>query len=148
MMKPMSNTTNESYWRNEADRCYHDGVILLKYDGSREATLEKLHGAVERDLKAILASQGKLGDFQKHHQLFRLAKDANVWKTLPEDLRDAVISTSNLHNATSYPAAHIAARPWYDDDSFKNLATGLVRLHQLLRDWKPEGDCDGGDSIE
>lgn len=144
----MANTTNEAYWHNEADRCYHDATILLKHNGSREAVLEKLHGAVERDLKAVLARQGKLSEAQKHHQLTRLAENAGVMQTLSKSQQETLHKTSNIHNITSYPEEYMLARPWYDEDVFKKLAIGLVHLHQLLRDWPSEGDSNGGDSIE
>lgn len=142
-----TNTTcpiSAKYWEAEADRYWSDAVVLIHGNASKESVLDKLHGTVERDIKAMLARQGRLTDAHRHHQLVRLAKDAGLWSGLDETSRKMLVCASNLHQDASYPLEEKEARIWSANNSFKALARGLKALHVMLCEQRVKAEVSNG----
>ena len=131
------------YWWALAEDCWEvKGALEERAETSRacrQAYMDKCHGAVERQLKAILAQQGRLEDADAHHNLVRLMMRCGLWERLPLANQVHLRGLANIHNLACYYDRSGMDRGWDTELGFATMKRTFEGLYEALAKLKEEG---------
>ena len=97
---------NENLWLMSANDDLAGAKELLELGRNRLAVLTSVY-AVEKVLKYILQTEGKLSNSDNTHNLYLLAKRLSFFSEMPPSIMETMRVFSTLHVSTSYPISEV-----------------------------------------
>lgn len=121
------------YWWGQADRFIADARDSLKSAQSKESVLDRSHGAIERQLKAILVE--RTGKVRLIHDLSELMQSASLEEELPEQIQVFLKAAAKLHGIASYPTAEAIAE-WVSAEGFQSFLCNTRKTWRYLNKYR------------
>ena len=147
---------NPAYWWAQAQDCHEVATLLAKNcEGSmaiRKELSNQCHASLERLLKAVLASAGRLSDsLARTHSLNALVQAADLWEELDGKQVDFLKGFSGMHGKATYPDEERERQMWSSNVQMAIMVRRYGELRALFesryRSEQEAGGQNGRDSV-
>ena len=144
--------SDPNYWWDLAEDCWEVKTCLRQSASNsracRRAYVDKCHGAIERQLKAILAQQGRLEDEDATHNLVMLFYKVGLWGTIPLSTQVYIKGISNIHNLACYYSRSGMDQTWDTETGFATMDKVFDNLYATLGKLRKEEEGGQGGSTQ